>query len=1805
MSPAATPSTARILAVLSPARGCPPLSAPHPSMPHMPRRRSPATRLLPALAALLFAAALPTEAAAQCVRQPDGSYLCDTGEGPGGNAPPSVTISPAGAAVSQPEIPVTIRMFDDSGLRQGSFKVLLGTEDVTGRFSYTYTYVSDPTVVDRYQATAVGSLVLPATGAPQLLATVCDGAAAEECGTDFASFSISRAGVEVTPKFETVETSPTGSATQSFTVRNAGTESGTFSLAASCRDELSAAVACSVSQPQLPLAAGQSAAVVVTYGAARTGSVVSVTLTASRAGAPGVQDAGWIDAEVTGTAGTQPRAPTARAVPLTSGAAVARSRCVTVATALRGAFECGDLRVAHGLPAHHTRGRTWAPALLYNSQHAQPRPTVYADVTLPADAAPPSTVEMVVTMADGATHRASFAGATFRAGLTRRIGVQWDALNTSTGLYRYKLQVTSHYSGGSFASVPDSGEVAIVNRSGSGFGAGWWPAGVEQLLCVNCATGSRTLWVGGDGSTRVYEPVSPGAWTTWVSQNPGGRPDTLVLSGGVYTRKLPGGGTVYYDDVGRHTMTVNRLGQATRITHGANGPTGIYVPGSGPGGPGTGDPAWIFNWDAGTQLVRSISATAHGAPTRTVTLSADGSRRVTAITDPDSGAVWFGYSESSTPRRIMGQRDRRGTWTWYGYDAAGKLAIARTYLTSTPNDAADPTTLFAAAESRGVAFEGATGATPVNPLQVSTQIVSPRKDVSANTFLWLTPGGTVRRVRDPLGAETRVQFGDARFPVLPTQVTSASGQVSRAHYDARGRVDTMTVVNPLGDGRDQATVYAYDDRWDAPTAVTSYDVSAGAWTPVAGTARAAYDALTGNVLWRQQGDDQARRVNFTYYTSGAAAGLPASVRAPSSVPGMTARDSLVYDARGNLRKTVSPLGFLTLHMRDALGRDSMVYTPVAEATARDSIQIVNYGAGQAFWYDRMGRVVQTASYGAQISQVPASVGGAPSVGPGITPAEQLRVVTTYDAEGAPLTVTRTIDPNPAGLEPQVTTYVYDGMGRKTEERNGVMRTQYGYDPAGNVTSVTTPRGAQVTSRYDAAGRLLQRTVPAATYAATSGSCGTMPVFDPYAPTCNTAKFPFFPNEGTGYRVPAEWTTYRYDVSGNLVHAENADAVVRRTYYPGGQLRTDSSFIRDFRDGYPQQAFGIEYRYQAGRLSQLLHPRNLAGTSFIDKFSYDPVTGALSMAEDRLGNLFTFTYDFAGALTRTNLPGGITDTATYDVAGRMVWRRERSPAHVEHLQEETYTHDARNKLVAATVRPSLGRSTESTFWNWYSGLGSLVMTHWANSTDAQFQREGFLTDPLGNVVRRRSYLTDAEGPGMDNPDFQNTLDRAHGRVTLISLVDETTGTATDNTINHYDASGNLEAWYQRASAAGSWTRLVDGRSWYGADDRLRALQKYDVVPTTIQGKSSGLFEEYRYDPMGRRVAVRTRQPSTLCNQSPQCFNSTTYFVWAGDDLLWEIKQAESPAPQEAGGTVSYFQAGGIDRPLVIWKQGVGSIVTHQNWRGQFARGTWGEGTGRVGQSSDCTGTYPQQTPCVPVRWPGWNTGAWNAEAAKPSTVGSERYWMGSQAVGMRDASGQMYMRNRYYNPQTGQFTQPDPIGLAGGLNSYGFAAGDPVTYSDPYGLCPGIPDTNQLDPTDCPPGYFTLIGTVLGGAGGALVGGVAGLVCLETGPGVIVCVAAGAAGGAEAGAAAGGLVGSAIDVGMGLLRMARAGRGGGNSAENRGSNYFIQKHNLNRAGQQELHRRLGRLKKAGEEITDETLDDVAADVANHSKWVLEP
>jgi RHS repeat-associated protein len=64
-------------------------------------------------------------------------------------------------------------------------------------------------------------------------------------------------------------------------------------------------------------------------------------------------------------------------------------------------------------------------------------------------------------------------------------------------------------------------------------------------------------------------------------------------------------------------------------------------------------------------------------------------------------------------------------------------------------------------------------------------------------------------------------------------------------------------------------------------------------------------------------------------------------------------------------------------------------------------------------------------------------------------------------------------------------------------------------------------------------------------------------------------------------------------------------------------------------------------------------------------------------------------------------------------------------------------------------------------------------------------------------------------------------------------------------------------------------------------------------------------------------------------------------------------------------------------------------------------------------------------------------------------------MGTFVANGLGTTGMLYRRNRYFNPNGGQFTQADPLGIAGGMNAFGFAEGDPVNFSDPYGLwlCP--------------------------------------------------------------------------------------------------------------------------------------------------------
>ena len=51
--------------------------------------------------------------------------------------------------------------------------------------------------------------------------------------------------------------------------------------------------------------------------------------------------------------------------------------------------------------------------------------------------------------------------------------------------------------------------------------------------------------------------------------------------------------------------------------------------------------------------------------------------------------------------------------------------------------------------------------------------------------------------------------------------------------------------------------------------------------------------------------------------------------------------------------------------------------------------------------------------------------------------------------------------------------------------------------------------------------------------------------------------------------------------------------------------------------------------------------------------------------------------------------------------------------------------------------------------------------------------------------------------------------------------------------------------------------------------------------------------------------------------------------------------------------------------------------------------------------------------------------------------------------MDEESGLIYLRARYYNPDTGRFTQEDPA--KDGTNWYAYAGNNPIHYSDPAGF----------------------------------------------------------------------------------------------------------------------------------------------------------
>jgi RHS repeat-associated protein len=186
--------------------------------------------------------------------------------------------------------------------------------------------------------------------------------------------------------------------------------------------------------------------------------------------------------------------------------------------------------------------------------------------------------------------------------------------------------------------------------------------------------------------------------------------------------------------------------------------------------------------------------------------------------------------------------------------------------------------------------------------------------------------------------------------------------------------------------------------------------------------------------------------------------------------------------------------------------------------------------------------------------------------------------------------------------------------------------------------------------------------------------------------------------------------------------------------------------------------------------------------------------------------------------------------------------------------------------------------------------------------------------------------------------------------------------------------------------------------------------------------------YAYDPFGRRIRKEKLSDIAAGTRAVGC-----EYQWSGDQLIAET-------PVYADGTAAYEE-------IIHWLYAPGGLTP-------VARQEKGKLHYVV---SDHMGT-PREllTEQGKRAWAGrlslWGKGSQWAVAANDADKLSCNLRFAGQYED--EESGLHYNRFRYYDTETGQYLTPDPIGLAGGVNPYGYVH-NPLGWVDPLGLacCP--------------------------------------------------------------------------------------------------------------------------------------------------------
>lgn len=574
-----------------------------------------------------------------------------------------------------------------------------------------------------------------------------------------------------------------------------------------------------------------------------------------------------------------------------------------------------------------------------------------------------------------------------------------------------------------------------------------------------------------------------------------------------------------------------------------------------------------------------------------------------------------------------------------------------------------------------------------------------------------------------------------------------------------------------------------------------------------------------------------------------------------------------------------------------------------------------------------------------------------------------------------------------------TTQIEDPLGNKTEFDFGTAK--------GDLTRITDANGRRTNLSYDAGGNV--KTI--------TDRLNNTTTFE-YDDRDNLTEA----TDSLGNKY-----TYDYDENGNIKAvkdptnvADPMKGITTLTYDSFGQLKT----LTDAR----QKTTTFTYNSDGNLESE----RNPHGGE--TKYTYDPA-GRLKTLTDPNRKTFNYTYDGIERLKTITHPDGsetrydyaccnlksITDpsgtlTFDYDRANRLKRFTDTRNQVVEYGYDENrnlksltypggkvvqYEYDAADRMKKVTDWLS-----NTTIYN-YDPAGNLISSVNSNGTLTGYQYDG------GN---RLLSLVNAKSNGSVIAGYKYAFNGLRYR-SDIAVVEAIQSVPTPKNITYaYDDDSRIQ------TAAGVTFTHDDNGNLITVNGLNPTTYTYDDFNRLTQVTSSGLNTQYQYDPVGnrtiRRVNGTTTQYVVDANAAPA-------------QVLAEISDAE--------GITSYY----------VYGLGLISKITATGQSYFYHYDSMGSTVALTNTLGDVVNRYAYDP---------------FGNLSSNSTELTSNHFRYIGRFGVTDEeNGLLYMRARYYAPNTGRFTTKDPIGLLGGINMYAYVNNNPVNLIDPSGTQWYAPD----------------------------------------------------------------------------------------------------------------------------------------------------